>query len=162
MEQENKNIIGDIVSIKKVGEKVIITKETIVSELNYADPNSKDLQKPDHIKTGVENSTPVQEFDNKATALEHYGVQLKNCKYGLEVVEKGMKDLEEEIMDSKIFEQINKIKDKMDTSKYKGKFKMLDLYLERHSHYKQGQTQIKIRSKHIPYFETILKHITEL
>ena len=65
-------------------------------------------------------------------------------------------------MDSKIFEQINKIKDKMDTSKYKGKFKMLDLYLERHSHYKQGQTQIKIRSKHIPYFETILKHITEL
>lgn len=162
MEEENKNIVGDIISIEKVGEEVLITKEIIIDDLNYADPNSKDLSKPDYIITGVEENTRVQRFPSKDKALEHYNVQLKNCKKGLDVVREGMAEFEKDIMDADIFEKISGIKGQLVESKYKGKYKALETYLEKHAQYKQGLAQIEIRSKHIPFFETILEHIERL
>ena len=162
MTEENKNLVGDVVSIEKQGDEVLVIKETILDDLKYADPESKDPAKPDYIVTGVEETPRVQRFANKEIALEHYGVQLKNCQYGLDVVKNGMLEFEKDIMDASIFEKISSIKEKLDTAKYKGKYKALDTYLEKHAQYKQGLAQIDIRSEHIPYFETIIKTIEEL
>lgn len=162
MTEENKNLVGEIVSIEKVGEKVLITKEKISDELRYADPNSEDPKKPDYILTGDEAYTPVQTFATKEIALDHYGVQLKNCKYGISVIQKGIDKISDEELDSKIFAQIDKIAGKMDNAKYNGKYKALDFYMEKYGMIKRGNNEIKMRSKHVPYFETIIKHIEEL
>ena len=162
MTEENKNLVGDIVSIEKQGEEVLITKETIKDDLNYANPDSPDPSKPEYVVCGSEERLNIYRFPNKEKALEFYGVQIKNCQNGLDVIKEGMAEFEKDIMDADIFEKISSIKEKLDTNKYKGKYKALDTYLEKHAQYKQGLAQIKIRGEHIPYFETIIKTIEEL
>ena len=160
--EENNNLTGDVVSIHKVGEEIVITKEAIKDDLNYADLNSKDPMKPDMIKTGVEESVRTQRFPSKEKAIEHYKIQLERCNKGLDKIKENLKDLEKDIMDPEIFERISKIQGKLDKNMYKGKYKALETYLEKHAHYKQGLAQIDIRSGHIPYFEKILETIEAL
>ena len=162
MTEENKNLVGDVVSIEKQGEEIVINKDTIKDDLGYSDPDSPDPQNPIKVVCGIEERPVIQRFPNKEKALEFYRVQLKNCTKGLEVVKKGLKEFEKDLVDNDIFEKVEKIVGKLDTSKFKGKYKALDTYMIKHAQYKQGLAEIEIRGKHIPYFETIIKTIEEL
>jgi len=162
IDKNNKNLLGDIISIDKVGDEVIITKEAEQEDLKYLKDGGDDKNKDDYVVTGFIEYKQIFKFKNKESALEYYNIQIKRCSAGIEFFVKNIEELESEVMDSKIFEKIDNVVGKLDQNKYKGKYKTLESYLEKHMKYKRCKIEIKNRNRDVLFFEKIIKIISDL
>ena len=141
--------------ITKVNNEIHIKFDVTPEELKIID-NEKE------IILGKNVMTNEFVFASKEDALRYYNKQLENCERGIPEFEKKANELEDEVHNNKIFEDLYKLKGKLDTSKLKGKYKVLDEYLNKSIQYNYCLNQIKLRTRDADKFKSMIKTIEAL
>lgn len=111
---------------------------------------------------GVIQNVNKMIFNTISEGREYYQNQLNNCENGKKFFEDTIKKLEEEVVDAKIFEKIGELKGKLDISKHKGKYKLLEDYLKSFTQYNQAKNMVSIRETDSKRFRDIIDKIDSL
>lgn len=142
-------------SVEKVGESIVVKLPSEVEDIKIKDDTDKEI----NIGKNVYDS--YYKFENKSDALKYYESQLISCEKGVPVFEKQMEQISAEIKDRSIFEEIYKIKEKLN-SKYTSKYKKLEEYLHKSIEYNTYKKQIEIRKRDSNSIKNIINKINTL
>ena len=163
MEDSLKNM-----KISLKGKKVVVQLEETESEISYekqVGETPKDANvKPDFetIIVGKNHADEFLIFDNKSKALEYYDIQQERCinseKAHTEMVDR----FDKELLSKDVFDKIAKVKGKLDTNKYKGKYAKLDEYFAYYDQLHAAKNRLALDKKNVVFFSEIIAKIEAL